>query len=298
MEDRSVLSQSSGAINNQGINEYANECIKEVCLKGDSLSKYQKQIEKKFGEAFYNKCDDFVKEVQRSIESKKFSNTSVINLKHLAKEIGIPVETVDIIKNHYYTIFVSNPPIPIPDPPLPPEVPGEKGSGNSKWIIILLIAILGVGCYIAFNQNRDTPESSYNYNSSNSNQAESSYSSSQEPSSSYSSGNQSSGSGEQSYSSSNSSTSASNTDRDTEYEELLSRRELTESDLAGKSNYELRKMVNRIYAHNGYIFSKDEWRNYFSQFSWYSPSTSDQTTVYNRFSSIERYNVDFIKRHE
>ena len=291
MEDRSVLSQSSGAINNQGINEYANECIKEVCLKGDSLSKYQKQIEKKFGEAFYNKCDDFVKEVQRSIESKKFSNTSVINLKYLAKEIGIPVETVDILTNHYSTIF--NPPIPIPDPPLPPDVPGEKGSGNNKWIIILLIAILGVGCYIAFNQNRDTPDSSYNLN-----QAESSYSSSQEPSSSYSSNNQSSGSAEQSYSSSNSSTSVSNTDRDTEYEDLLSRRELTESDLAGKSNYELRKMVNRIYAHNGYIFSKEEWRNYFSQFSWYSPSTSDQTTVYNRFSSIERYNVDFIKRHE
>ena len=291
MEDRSVLSQSSGAINNQGINEYANECIKEVCLKGDSLSKYQKQIEKKFGEAFYNKCDDFVKEVQRSIESKKFSNTSVINLKYLAKEIGIPVETVDIITNHYSTIF--NPPIPIPDPPLPPDVPGEKGSGNNKWIIILLIAILGVGCYIAFNQNRDTPDSSYNLN-----QAESSYSSSQEPSSSYSSNNQRPGSAEQSYSSSNSSTSVSNTDRDTEYEDLLSRRELTESDLAGKSNYELRKMVNRIYAHNGYIFSKEEWRNYFSQFSWYSPSTSDQSTVYNRFSSIERYNVDFIKNHE
>ena len=41
MEDQSVLSQSSGAINNQGINEY------------------------------------------------------VINLKYLAKEIGIPVETVE-----------------------------------------------------------------------------------------------------------------------------------------------------------------------------------------------------------
>lgn len=291
MEDQSMLNRSNGAGSQNGINEFANELIKEVCLNDDSLSKYQKQIEKKFGEAFYNKCDDFVKEVQRSIESKKFSNTSVINLKYLAKEIGIPVETVDIITNHYSTIF--NPPIPIPDPPLPPDVPGEKGSGNNKWIIILLIAILGVGCYIAFNQNRDTPDSSYNLN-----QAESSYSSSQEPSSSYSSNNQSPGSAEQSYSSSNSSTSVSNTDRDTEYEDLLSRRELTESDLAGKSNYELRKMVNRIYAHNGYFFSKEEWRNYFSQFSWYSPSTSDQTTVYNRFSSIERYNVDFIKRHE
>lgn len=167
-------------------------------------------------------------------------------------------------------------------------------NGNGKWIVLLLLAILGIGCYISFNQNRDTDCDS----DSNSYQMGSSYSYSQEESSSCSSDNQNPSSLEHSYSYSNPDKSASSIDRDTEYENILSRRELTESDLAGKSNYELRKMVNRIYAHNGYIFSKEEWRNYFSQFSWYSPSTSDQTTVYNRFSSIERYNVDFIKNHE
>ena len=105
-------------------------------------------------------------------------------------------------------------------------------------------------------------------------------------------------SSENSYSSSDDDTGSSDKERDTEYEDLLSYRELTESDLAGKSNYELREMINRIYAHNGYIFSKEEWRNYFSQFSWYNPLTSDQNTVYNSFSNIERYNVDFIKKHE
>ena len=178
------------------------------------------------------------------------------------------------------------------------QIVGKKSdsstSGNGKWIVLLLLAILGIGCYIAFNQNRDTDYDS----DSNSYQMGSSYSSSQEESSSYSSDNQNLIPLEHSYSTSNPAERASSTDRDTEYENTLSRRELTESDLAGKSNYELRKMVNRIYAHNGYIFSKEEWRNYFSQFSWYSPSTSDQSTVYNRFSSIERYNVDFIKNHE
>ena len=163
MEDQSMLNRSSGADSQKGINEYANECIKEVCLKGDLLSKYQKQIEKKFGEAFYNKCDDFVKEVQRSIESKRFSNTSVINLKYLAKELGIPVETVDMITSHYSTIFISKPPVSSPDSPVPPDVPEKKGSGNSKWIIILLIAILGVGCYIAFNQNEKTSASTVEF---------------------------------------------------------------------------------------------------------------------------------------
>jgi len=105
MEDQSMLNRSSGSVSQNGINEYANELIKEVCLNGDSFSKYQKQIEKRFGTDFYEKCDNFVEEVKRSIKNKKFSNSSVINLKYLAKEINIPAETVEIVTSHFTQQF-------------------------------------------------------------------------------------------------------------------------------------------------------------------------------------------------
>ena len=105
MEDQSMLKGTSGAGNQEGINEYANELIKEVCLNGDSFSKYQKQIEKRFGADFYEKCDDFVNEVKRSIGNKKFSNSSIINLKYLAREINIPEETVEIVTSHFKQQF-------------------------------------------------------------------------------------------------------------------------------------------------------------------------------------------------
>ena len=105
MEDQSMLNRSNGAGSQNGINEFANELIKEVCLNDDSLSKYQKQIEKRFGTDFYEKCDNFVEEVKRSIKNKKFSNSSVINLKYLAKEINIPAETVEIVTSHFTQQF-------------------------------------------------------------------------------------------------------------------------------------------------------------------------------------------------
>ncbi len=105
MEDQSILGQNSGSTSQGGINEYANELIKEVCLNGDNFSKYQKQIEKRFGADFYEKCDNFIEEVRRSIKSKKFSNSSVINLKYLAKEINIPAETVEIVTSHFSQQF-------------------------------------------------------------------------------------------------------------------------------------------------------------------------------------------------
>lgn len=85
--------------------EYINQCIKEVCHRGDSLQKYQRMIEKKFSPDYYQKCENFVEEVRRSVDRKKFSNTSVVNLKYLANEIHVPVETVDGVISHYTKQF-------------------------------------------------------------------------------------------------------------------------------------------------------------------------------------------------
>ena len=113
MEDQSIFNPNntssdtsilSGQTNNAD-QEYINQCIKEVCHRGDSLQKYQRMIEKKFSPEYYQKCENFVEEVKRSVDRKKFSNTSVVNLKYLANEIHVPMETVDGVISHYTKQF-------------------------------------------------------------------------------------------------------------------------------------------------------------------------------------------------
>ena len=82
------------------------------------------------------------------------------------------------------------------------------------------------------------------------------------------------------------------------YESVLSERKLSESDLYYRTKKELEIMRNSIYARYGYRFKRDDLFNHFSQYSWYNPTTSDMLAVYNSMSDIERYNVDFIKKHE
>ena len=82
------------------------------------------------------------------------------------------------------------------------------------------------------------------------------------------------------------------------YDSTLSERELTEEDLEGKTKKELELMRNSIYARYGYRFKRDDLFSHFSQFNWYNPTTSDMSTVYSSMSGIEKYNIDFIKKHE
>ena len=82
------------------------------------------------------------------------------------------------------------------------------------------------------------------------------------------------------------------------YVSILSDRELQSSDIDGKSKKELEILRNMIYAKYGYRFKRDDLFKHFSQYEWYHPTTSDATEVYSRMSSIEHYNIDFIKKFE
>ena len=156
-KDKSILNHSAGTNGGQAINEYANDCIKEVCLNSEPLSKYQKMIEKQFGVEFYKKCDNFVKEIKRSVERKKFTNTSVANLELLAKEINIPLDTVNVICKHFTEQFATEE---------PPEIP-NKPSGNKGliWgIVVLAFIIIGVIIAITMNNNSSNYEPDEPYN--------------------------------------------------------------------------------------------------------------------------------------
>ena len=70
-------------------------------------------------------------------------------------------------------------------------------------------------------------------------------------------------------------------------------RKLTHADVAHLSKHDLRIMRNEIYARHGYIFQSKDMKQYFSKQSWYRPTTSNV-----KLSSIEQYNVNFIKSYE
>lgn len=80
--------------------------------------------------------------------------------------------------------------------------------------------------------------------------------------------------------------------------DVVTSRRLTESDIAGLGASDLKILRNYIYAIHGYIFETTAMKNYFEVQDWYNGTTADQGAVYRELSSVERYNVNFIKRHE
>ena len=78
----------------------------------------------------------------------------------------------------------------------------------------------------------------------------------------------------------------------------LSEVRLSEADLADLSRKDLEIMRNSIYARYGYRFNRADLLEYFSRYSWYSPTTNDMESIYNRMNDNEKYNIEFIKKHE
>lgn len=74
-------------------------------------------------------------------------------------------------------------------------------------------------------------------------------------------------------------------------------RKLTESDLRGLSEWDLKIMRNEIYARHGYTFSTNSMKEYFGKQEWYYPK-NDNDAVLKSLSEIENYNIMFIRRHE
>ncbi len=74
-----------------------------------------------------------------------------------------------------------------------------------------------------------------------------------------------------------------------------SSRRLSASELYGYSSNTLALIRNEIYARNGYVFSKQQYRDYFSSKAWYSPNPNFNESWLN---SIEKYNIQLIKSME
>lgn len=75
--------------------------------------------------------------------------------------------------------------------------------------------------------------------------------------------------------------------------QILSQRELTQEELLDCDKRTLDILRSAIYASKGYIFKKDYYKAFFSQYSWYNPS-HDINDI--KLSAIEQHNINLIKR--
>ena len=75
----------------------------------------------------------------------------------------------------------------------------------------------------------------------------------------------------------------------------LSERYATADDLEWRSKDELRIMRNWIFARHGYSFKSEDLQEYFSQFPWYYPESTNVTHLLNQ---VEKANIEKIKKYE
>ena len=74
-------------------------------------------------------------------------------------------------------------------------------------------------------------------------------------------------------------------------------RYLTRDELNQYTKSELALIRNEIFARYGYVFNKDEYRNYFNSTSWYIQNPNFSGSI-NELNPIEKYNVELIKSLE
>jgi outer membrane protein assembly factor BamD (BamD/ComL family) len=94
--DKTILNSKQ----NQG-ESFLNELAFEVCVNGDSLEKYKKIVEKRYGNDAYAIMERFVQTLRQQVERGQFTNTSLLNLKYLGKNAGMSEEAIDMIIDHF-----------------------------------------------------------------------------------------------------------------------------------------------------------------------------------------------------
>ena len=70
-----------------------------------------------------------------------------------------------------------------------------------------------------------------------------------------------------------------------------------DSYLSGWTKDEIQYEINYLLATHGYIFKNDKWKNYFYQYNWYHPVSSDMAAIVGTFNSTELENYEFLGRY-
>lgn len=98
MEDKTIFTGEGKGVQLEQV-EFINDCIKEVCLKGDSLPKYKRIIAKTYPNEvdLYNKLEKLADAISQQVMMGKFSQTSIYNIKYLARDVYVSDDTIEEI---------------------------------------------------------------------------------------------------------------------------------------------------------------------------------------------------------
>ena len=95
-EDKSILKTKQ----NQG-ESYLDDLAFVVCVNGESLEKYKRIVEKKYGTDVYSNMVQFAQTLQQQVSRRQFTNTSLLSLKHLGKNAGMSEDAIEMIIDHF-----------------------------------------------------------------------------------------------------------------------------------------------------------------------------------------------------
>lgn len=74
---------------------YLYELLTEVCVRGESLKKYERMVIKKYNSEVYSSIERFVDELSHYAQRGHFTNTSKANLGYLGCEMGLSKDAVE-----------------------------------------------------------------------------------------------------------------------------------------------------------------------------------------------------------
>ena len=79
---------------------YLDDLAFAVCVNGESLEKYKKIVEKKFGTDVYANMVQFANTLHQQVARRQFTNTSLLSLKFIGKNAGLSEMAIDMIVDH------------------------------------------------------------------------------------------------------------------------------------------------------------------------------------------------------
>ena len=96
MKDQSILNSSS-----KKDESYLDDLAFAVCVNGESLEKYKKIVEKKYGTDVYSNMVQFANTLHQQVARRQFTNTSLLSLKFLGKNAGLSEMAIYMIVDHF-----------------------------------------------------------------------------------------------------------------------------------------------------------------------------------------------------
>ena len=154
MEERSHIGASSV--------QFVNDLIKDVCLKGKSLSNYRSDVGRFFpgNGDMYGQIEEFVETVKSVKSGKTEVDAAFLELRTLAQHIFLTSDTVNAVVEPLKSMIKKPEPAPAPTKPSSKVTPApkgksaqpvKKGKGKAMLYLVLLLVFVAILLILYFN---------------------------------------------------------------------------------------------------------------------------------------------------